>query len=77
MSSPLSDAELKEKKDRAFLAVKQEAIRRGHGKGSGGYGVMPCPIFGCKGTVKFIVYNATGKLMASCTKCVLVNIRED
>lgn len=76
MDTSLSDAELKAKKDRALIAVKEEAIRRGHGKGSGGHGVMPCPIVGCRGSVKFIVYVGTGKMMASCNKCVLVNIRE-
>jgi len=72
----ISPTELQAKKDRALIAVKEEGIRRGHIRGNGGHGMMACPVVGCKGTVKFIVYGGTGKMMASCNKCVLVNIRE-
>lgn len=71
-----SPSELQAKKDRALLAVKKEAARRGYRVGNGGHGMLDCPIPGCKGTVKFIVYSGTGLMMASCNRCVLVNVRE-
>ncbi len=60
----------------AIKAVKQHAEQKKLGRGRGGHGTMPCPVQGCKGLVRYLVYTSNGHMMASCSRAGCLKLRE-
>lgn len=52
---------------RAMDAAHSHAAAQGFKKGNGGQGLMPCPIPGCTGVLRYRVAGINGHMAAACT----------